>query len=115
MFPKSKALQLPNVPEDLLLPPYNVSRNYKNPIIDVKSKNLPLPSKIYPYAIHSNGAHEYAFNNPCPNESKLKKKYKTQNQEMLLNEIENYSDKINAIVKKMGIQGNFVGTNITKI
>lgn len=115
MFPKSRGLELPNVTDDLLLPPFHGSTNYTNPIINEKSKNLPLPSKIYPYTIHSNGFHEYAFNNPCPNEGTIKKKYKAQNENISLREIEKYSVKINDIVKKMGIQGNFVGTNITKI
>jgi len=74
MFPKSKGLLLPNVAEDLLLPPYEGSRDYMKPVVVRTSDNLALPSKIYPYIIHSYGNHDYAFNNPCPNEKDINKK-----------------------------------------
>jgi len=56
------------------MPPYLYSENDEKVFIARTADNLALPSKIYPYIIHSNGDHEYAFNNPCPNEKAIKNK-----------------------------------------
>jgi len=56
------------------MPPYLYSENDGKVFVARKSDNLALPSKINPYIIHSNGDHEYAFNNTCPNEKAIKNK-----------------------------------------
>jgi len=87
----SERLILPeNVPDDLLLPLFGkVEKNVNcfKPVISTNYDYLALPSKTYPYPIHSNGDHDYAFNNPCPNEKNITKKQKAEYKKLLSKEI----------------------------
>jgi len=81
----SERLILPgNVPDDLLLPESEKNEEFTDSVIPRTADSLALPSKIYPFPIHSNGDHDYAFNNPCPNEKAIIKIKKTENESITL-------------------------------
>ncbi|KAL4438068.1 hypothetical protein ABPG74_016847 [Tetrahymena malaccensis] len=117
LYPIGTGFQIPTgVKSELLSPPsFTNSDSDKELLNENFANNQALPSGFYPYPIHSLGNHDHILNPPCPAEDEIVEKQYKKAEKQIQEEINKYTQEIHTITKKLGIKGNYVAKNITKI